>query len=79
MTPPLADLRCPRCGGPPAQDLTDRGVYYPHHYDHRWRCDLHCPEHAAIVGTGDTPEAAADLARRQWAACWPAPAAQEPS
>ena len=77
MTPPLADLRCPRCGGPPAQDLTDRGVYYPHHYDHRWRCDLHCC--VAVAGSGTTPEAAADLTRRQWAACWPAPPAQEPA
>ena len=79
MTSPSSDPRCPTCGSIPIQDLTDRGVYYPLHYSHRWRCDMHCPGHAAIVGTGDTPEAAADIARRHWIARWPAPPAEDPA
>lgn len=72
MTTP-APLACPLCGSAPtADDPTDRGEDYARHYDHRWRCDLYCPNHAATIGTGDTPDAAADLARRRWGARWPA-------
>jgi hypothetical protein len=77
MTSPSSDPRCPTCSSIPIQDLTDRGVHYPFHYDHRWRCDLHCC--VAEVGLGTTPGAAADFTRRRWAARWAAPPAQEPA